>query len=103
MSTGQTSASFAASAGSEAVASSTSIAMNVPSLRIRAFLRADLLADHLRDVLDPLGDRDAGAFEALDLLGRRVLLALDDRARVPEAHAGHLVHEAAGHERDDRQ
>ena len=43
------------------------------------------------------------AREPRDLLGRRVGLALDDRAGVAEAHARHLVHEAAGHEGDDRQ
>src|SRR5581483_1764124 len=64
----------------------------------RRSLLAEPLADELRDLLDPLRDRDPGFLHALDLGRRRVFLALDDRARVPEAHALHLVHEAAGHE-----
>ena len=49
------------------------------------------------DLVDPLDHRDAGRLEAGDLLGGRVLGALDDRAGVAEAHALHLlvVHELA--------
>src|SRR4051794_35477872 len=44
---------------------------------------------YLRDLL---GDRDPRVGEPGDLLGRGVLLALDDRAGVAEAHPRHLVH-----------
>src|SRR5436189_3878210 len=101
MSTGQTSSSFAASCASPATASSTSMPMKMASLRIGG--GPQLALHDLRDLRDLLGDRDAGLGEAGDLLGGRVLLALHDRAGVAEAHARHLVHEAAGHERDDRQ
>ena len=55
------------------------------------------LLDPVGDLVDPLDDGDAGGLEAGDLLGRRVLVALDDRAGVAEAHALHLlvVHEPA--------
>ena len=43
-----------------------------------------------------------GLGEARDLFGGGVFFALDDGAGVSEGHAGHVVHEAAGHERDDR-
>src|SRR5581483_6735487 len=65
--------------------------------------RAQPLLHQRRDRLDALGDRDARGLHALDLVGRRVGLALDDRAGVAEAHARHLVHEPPGHEGDDRQ
>src|SRR5919112_5358093 len=112
MSTGHTSASLAAIAGSVTYWSSTSMPMNVASVRIGSpvLLRRDFdaalgeLALHdLRDLGDLLRDRDAGLGEAGDLLGRGVLLALDDRAGMAEAHARHLVHEPAGHERHDRK
>src|SRR5207244_2242467 len=99
--TGQTSSSLAASSSSPATASSTSMPMKMASLRIGG--GSQLRPHDVRDLRDLLGDGDAGLGEAGDLLGRRVLLALDDRAGVAEAHARHLVHEPAGHERDDRQ
>src|SRR5439155_12754718 len=97
MSTGQTSSSFAASCGSPATASSTSMPMKMASLRIGG--RSELAPHDLRDLRDLLGDGDACLGEAGDLLGRRVLFALDDRAGVAEAHPRHLVHEPAGHDR----
>src|SRR5947208_12422230 len=101
MSTGQTSASLAASCPSPATASSTSMPMKIASLRIGG---GSQLAPHdLRDLRDLLGNGDPGLRQARDLLGGSVLLALHDRAGVAEAHARHLVHEAPGHERDDRQ
>src|SRR5215207_9671873 len=103
MSTGQTSSSLAASAASPATASSTSMPMKIASLRIGRAPLGELRLHDLGDLRDLLCDGDAGLREAGDLLSRRVLLALDDRAGVAEAHARHLVHEAPGHERDDRQ
>src|SRR5436190_1002381 len=101
MSTGHASLSRAARSPSAAAPSSTSTAMNVPSLlmrlarpRSRGRPLGELGFDHLGDVLDALGDRDPGAREARDLLRGGVLLAFDDRAGVAEGHAGHLVHEA---------
>src|SRR3954447_24497596 len=64
---------------------------------------ADLLLDEVGDLRDLLGHGDPRVVESLDLLRGRVGLALDDRAGVAEAHARHLVHEAAGHEGHDRQ
>src|SRR4051794_27374603 len=101
MSTGQTSASLAASCASPATVSSTSIPMKMASLRIGG--GSQLRLHDLRDLRDLLGDRDPCLGQSLDLLGSGVLLALDNRPGVAEAHAGHLVHEAAGHERHDRQ
>src|SRR3954470_18886417 len=101
MSTGQTSASLAASCASPATASSTSMPMKMASLRIGG--GSQLALHDLRDLGDLLRDRDPGLREARYLLGGRVLLALDDRAGVAEAHPRHLVHEPAGHERHDRQ
>ena len=92
----------AASSASRATASSTSTAMN------------ERLA-HGRSPGDPLvatipGICEISSATTIPASARRaifsrggVLLALDDRAGVAEAHAGHLVHEASGHERDDRQ
>ena len=102
MSTGQASSSFFASSESSATCSSSSTSMKIP---FSVAHRAERLLDAVGDLVDPLDDRNAGGFEPRDLLGRRVLLALDDRAGVAEAHALHLlvVHELAGHERDDRQ
>src|SRR3954452_6295297 len=97
MSTGQTSASVAAIAASPATSGDTSTSMK----RLDMAALPDPGPHHSGDVLDPLGDLDAGRGEARDLLARRVLLALDDGAGVPERHAWHLVHEAAGHEGDD--
>src|ERR671936_3192250 len=101
MSTGQTSVSLAASCASPVTASSTSMPMKMASLRIGG--GSQLRPHDLRDLRDLLGHRDAGFGEAGDLLGGRVLLALDDRAGMAETHARHLVHEPPGHERDDRQ
>src|SRR5882724_5707351 len=101
--TGQTSSSFAASCASPATASSTSMPMKIASLRIGGAPLGELGPHDLRDLGDLLSHGDAGLREAGDLLGGGVLLALDDRAGVAEAHAGHLVHEAPRHERDDRQ
>src|SRR4051794_39949393 len=98
MSTGQTSASVAAMAGSPATSGETSTSIN----RLDMGAIRDLGPDHPGDVLDPFGHLDPGGVQAGDLLARGVLLALHDRPRVAERHAGHLVHEAAGHERDDR-
>src|SRR3954453_21775863 len=126
MSTGQTSASLVATAVSWATASSTSTAMKMASalMPLRSpprgiqggwvrFLRTGIglgplhprqLGLHdLRDLRDLLCDGDPRLGQARDLLARRVLLALDDRAGVAEAHARHLVHEPPGHEGDDRQ
>src|SRR3972149_3050546 len=50
------------------------------------------------DVRYLLRHADAGLAEAADFLGGGVLLALDDRAGMAEAHAGHRVHETPGHE-----
>src|SRR3954447_13422925 len=99
MSTGQTSASLAAMAASAATSGETSTSMN----RLDMGALREFGPDRSRDVLDPLGDLDPGRLQAGDLLARRVLLAFHDRPRVAERHAGHLVHEAAGHEGDDRQ
>src|SRR5215211_8891956 len=101
MSTGQTSVSLAASCASPVTASSTSMPMKIASLRIGR--RSQLRLHDLRDLGDLLRDGYAGLCEAGDLLRGGVLLALDDRSGVAEAHAGHLVHEAARHEGDDRQ
>src|SRR4051812_9006861 len=101
MSTGQTSASFAASCASPVTASSTSVPMKMASLRIGG--GSQLALHDLRDLRDLLPDGDACLCEAGDLLGGGVLLPLDDGAGVAEAHAGHLVNEAPRHERDDRQ
>src|SRR4051812_22523122 len=98
MSTGQTSASVAASAVSAAASGVTSTSMK----RLDMGAIRDLGPDHLGDVLDALGDIDARGVQPGDLLARGVLLALDDRAGVPEGHAWHLVHDPARHERDDR-
>src|SRR5438552_14091693 len=103
MSTGQTSASLAASSASPVTASSTSMPMKIASLRIGGAPLRELGPHDLRDLRDLLRDGDARLCQARDLLRGGVLLALDDRAGVPEAHAGHLVHEAPGHERDDRK
>src|SRR5215831_5914301 len=100
MLTGHTSASFFATAGSRAAASSTRTSMKVPAMLLA--LR-EAPADQLGDVLDALRHRDARALHALDLGCRGVLAALDDRAGVAEAHALHLVHEAARHEGDHGQ
>src|SRR3954449_5722659 len=111
MSTGHTSASFRARSASRATASSTSTSMKI-ALAVAAWLmrphscwnlRSEPLLHEVGDLGDLLRDRDAGLLEARDLLGGRVRLALDDRAGVAEAHARHLVHELAGHERHDRQ
>src|ERR671936_2418057 len=102
MSTGQTSANRAASSRSAAASAETSTAMK-RLLYMRAAPRGDRLLDEVGDVLNALGDRDPGRLQARDLLARRVLPALDDRAGVAERHARHLVHEAPRHERDDRQ
>ena len=59
MSTGQTSSSFAASAASPAIASSTSTPMNMPSASGAALLSAILLFTIVRDLRDLLGHRDA--------------------------------------------
>ena len=75
---------------SAAAASSTSTAMKMPSFLMPGAPLGDLGPDDLGDVLDPLGDGDAGLRQARDLLGGRVLLAFDDRAGVAEAHARHL-------------
>src|ERR671933_756584 len=99
MSTGQTSVSLAAIAGSPAASSATSMPMKMPSERMGSdLLRGDVDAalgelglHDLRDLGDLLGDRDPGLRQARDLLARRVLLALDDRAGMAEAHARHLV------------
>ena len=74
--------------------------MNIPSAMSVPCLLEPLF-DERRNVLDALGDGDTGRLHALDLVGRRVGLALDDGAGVPEAHAGHLVHEPSGHEGHD--
>src|SRR3954451_3754562 len=103
MSTGQTSSSFAASSPSPATASSTSMPMKIASLRIGGAPLGELRLHDLRDLGDLLRDRDAGLGEPGDLLRGRVLLALDDRAGMAEAHAGHLAHEAPRHEGDDRK
>src|SRR3954467_9259312 len=97
MSTGQTSVSLAAMTASAATPGAISTSMK------RLDMLGDPRADHARDVLDPLGDLDTCRGEAGDLLGRRVLLTLHDRAGVAERHAGHLVHEAPGHEGKDRE
>src|SRR3954464_10410762 len=99
MSTGQTSVSFAASAWSDATSGETSTSMKRLDMRTLG----DPGPHHPGDVLDPLGDLDPGGGQARNLLGRGVLLALDDRAGVAKGHARHLVHEAACHERDDGQ
>src|SRR5262249_46552879 len=99
MFTGQTSTSFFASAGSAATFGSTSTSMNMPAMSVPS----QSLLHERGDVLDALGDGDPGRLHALDLVRGRVGLALDDRAGVAEAHARHGVHEAAGHEGDDRQ
>src|SRR3569832_2023364 len=57
--------------------------------------QAEALVDQPRNVLDALGYGDAGRLHARNLVGRGVGLALDDGAGVSEAHARHLVHEAA--------
>src|SRR3954452_10332074 len=100
MSTGQTSSSLRASSTSPLTSSATSTSIKVPSASA-----IELLLNDVRDLVDALDDRDAGGLEAGDLLGRRVLLALHDRAGVAEGHSLHLlvVHELARHERDDRQ
>src|SRR5574338_784293 len=99
MSTGHASTSFFTSARSFATAGSTFTSMKRP-----ATLRPpELLADQDRDLLDALRHRDPGRLHPRDLLRGRVFLALDDRARVAEAHDLHLVHEAARHEGDDRE
>ena len=112
MSTGQASVELWASSPSAAAESSTSTAMKIPSLPLRAPLgsgsaptppRSEILAPTIGDVLDSLGHLDAGRRQAGDLLAGRVGLAFDDRAGVAEAHPGHLVHEPARHEGDDRQ
>src|SRR4051812_50208886 len=113
MSTGQTSSSFLASSASPATSSETSTSMKTPSCadpdgpgrEAEEPSGIDFVLHDVRDLVDPLDDGDAGCLEARDLLRRRVLLALDDRAGVAEAHALHLlvVHELAGHEGDDRQ
>src|SRR5512132_1543915 len=106
MSTGQTSASLAATAASWAASSSTSTAMKIASaltrwspprgiqprvlrqgIGLRPLYLGELRLHQARDVLDALGHDDAGGGQARDLLARRVLLALDDRAGVAEAHA----------------
>src|SRR5919109_814484 len=110
MSTGQTSSSLAATAGSRATASSTSTPMKsasvltwlaprglppralmeTPGLRPAVNGRAGarplghLLAHQVGDLRDLLGDNDPGLGEARDLLGRGVLPALHDRAGVAE-------------------
>src|SRR4051794_19099836 len=99
MSTGQTSASFAAMAASEATSEATSTSMK----RLDMGPLRDLRPHHPGDVLDPLGALDAGGVQPRDLLGRGALLPLDDRAGVPKGHARHLAHDPARHERDDRQ
>src|ERR671933_1673364 len=101
MSTGQTSASCAATAGSCAAPGATSTAMK--RLDTGAPALGDGLLDEVGDVLDALRDRYAGLGQTRDLLGRGVLAPLDDRPGVAERHPRHLVHEAARHERDDRQ
>src|SRR6185295_1857431 len=102
MLTGQTSVSFFATAASLAAAASTSTLMNIP-FGISAPCLGETFFDEARDVLDAFGHRDAGGIHALDLVGGGVGLALDDGAGVAEAHARHLVHEATGHEGDDRE
>src|SRR5207245_7504666 len=97
MLTGQTSTSFLVSAASAATARSTWTSMNMPGIS----LALQALLHERRDVLDPLRHRDARGLHALDLVGRGVGLPLDDRPGVAEAHARHLVHEAARHEGDD--
>src|SRR4051794_11134582 len=123
MSTGQTSASLVATAVSWATASSTSTPMKVASaltplrspprgiqpralrtgIGLRPLYPRQLGLHDLRDLADLPRDGDPRLGQARDLLARRVLLALDDRAGVAEAHARHLVHEPPGHEGDDRQ
>src|SRR5215216_5073743 len=106
MSTGQTSSSLEASSASSRISPETSTSMKSPcSSWVSANLRSQPLLDRLRDLVDPLDDRDAGRLEAGDLLRGRVLGALDDRPRVSEGHSLHLlfVHELAGHEGDDRE
>src|SRR3954451_7750365 len=103
MSTGQTSSSFAASSASPATPSSTSMPMKIASLRIGGAPLGELRLHDLRDLGDLLRDGDARLSQPGDLLRGLVLLALDDRAGMAEAHAGHLVHEAARHEGHDRQ
>src|SRR5262249_38564853 len=90
MFTGHTSVSFFASAGSAAACASTWTSMNMPGISVSCLCEA--LLDQSGDLLDALRHGDAGDLHALDLVGRRIGLALDDRARVPESHAGHLVH-----------
>src|SRR6266540_2614625 len=104
MSTGQTSASLVATAVSWATASSTSTPMKMASaltpgspprgvqpraLRMGSGLRPlcsvlQLGLHDLGDLRDLLGDGDPGLGQARDLLARRVLPALDDRAGVAE-------------------
>src|SRR3954470_17095542 len=106
MSTGHASWSRRARSASPRTESSISTSMNVPGIRrsssgggvdSRGGPLAEALADELGDLRDLLGDGDAGVLEARDLLGRRAGAALDDRPGVAEAHARHLVHEAARH------
>ena len=76
-----------------------------PVAAARSRRHPQLLLHRVGDLVDPLDHGDPGGLEAGDLLRRGVLVALDDRAGVAEAHPLHLlvVHELAGHEGDDRQ